>query len=285
MQLQEQDPLLYLPEKVRIKRVEQFTAIEYFYEVELLERKNLGHHPGQFVQVSLLGIGEAPISVSSMPTDKNTFELCVRTAGELTSIFNQQKEGGEFFIRGPFGHGFDQELQEEMLGKHLIFVAGGCGYAPLRSLINLCLSQKERYKKISILYGCKTPKDRLYQEELDAIKSAGTNVELLQIVDRVQESGAWKGDVGLITGLIPKVLIENPKDCVAAIVGPPVMYKFVIQELLKLSIPKEQILVSLERRMKCAVGKCGHCQICDLYGCQDGPVFRYSEIEDNEEAL
>lgn len=282
LDIKKKDVNLYLPEKVRIKRVEQFTEIENFFEVELLERENLGHVPGQFVQVTLLGIGEAPISVSSAPSETNTFDLCVRTVGELTSKFNQLKEGEEFFIRGPFGHGFDEEILKEMEGKHLLFIAGGCGYAPLRSLINLVLNAPEKYKKITILYACKTPKFRLYEDELCAIKDMGGNVELMETVDVKDEK--WEGNVGLITTLIPSMEI-SPQDTIATIVGPPVMYKFVLQELFKKDVKKENIFMSLERRMKCAVGKCGHCQIGDLYACQEGPVFRYSDVENNEEVL
>jgi len=282
LDIKEKDVNLYLPEKVRIKRVEEFTDIDKFFEVELLERDSLKHNPGQFLAVSLPGIGEAPISIASPPSDGNTFELCVRALGELTNIFNKLKAGDEFYIRGPFGHGFDDDIIKSMQGKHLLFILGGCGYSPMRSLINLVIKEPQKYKKISILYGCRMVKRRLYVNELGTISNMGGNVELMQIVDKGDED--WEGEVGLITTLIPKVSLD-PEDIVAIVVGPPVMYKYVIKKLLNRDVKKEDIYVSLERRMKCSVGKCGHCQIGGFYACQQGPVFRYTDVEDNEEAL
>jgi len=282
MELKEQEKDLYLPEKVRIKSRRQFTELDHYVEVELLERKSLDHKPGQFVQVSMLGIGEMPISISSPPNGGNTFEMSIRTVGELTNLFNRLGAGDEFYIRGPFGHGFDDDILAEMKGKHVVCVAGGCGYAPSRSLIKKLIADKESYEKVSVLYGCKNSQDRLFPEELEEMYKIGGNVEVLETVDKGDDS--WKHNVGLITTLIPMCEMDT-ENTIVTIVGPPIMYKFVIRELLAKGIKKENIFVSLERRMKCAVGKCGHCQIKGLYACQHGPVFRYSEIENNEEAL
>jgi len=282
MKLKEKNENLYVPEKATITKVKQFTEKEKFYELELSSGKSLGHEPGQFVSVSLMGIGEAPISVSSPPSKNNKFELCVRAAGDVTNKLHTLKEGDELFIRGPFGKGFTEDILKKMKGKHLLFVAGGIGYVPLRSLINKVLEEKKNYKKISILYGCKTPADRMYVDELSAIAKLGGNVELLETVDNSNDG--WHGNQGVITTLIPKVDLD-PKNTVAVIVGPPIMYKFVLVSLLEQNIKKENIYMSLERRMKCGVGKCGHCQIDGIYVCQEGPVFNYSDLEDKEEAL
>ena len=169
-----------------------------------------------------------------------------------------------------------------MQGKHLLFIGGGIGYVPLRSLINSVTKEPDKYKKISILFGCKTPAERLYVNELEQLAQMDGNVEFLETVDRRGEG--WTGNVGVITTLIPKVEFD-PRETIAVIVGPPVMYKFVLISLFDRRIPKENIYMSLERRMKCGVGKCGHCQMEGIYVCQEGPVFNYADIQDNEEVL
>jgi sulfhydrogenase subunit gamma (sulfur reductase) len=169
-----------------------------------------------------------------------------------------------------------------MEGKHILFIAGGIGYVPLRSLINLTLKHPDKYKKISILYGCKTPGDQMFKDELQYISSLGGNIELLETVDIPDDK--WLKQSGVITELIPMSKFDH-LNTIAIICGPPVMYKFVIQTLKRNKLTTDNMYVSLERRMKCGVGKCGHCQIEDLYVCQCGPVFRFSDIEDKEEAL
>jgi sulfhydrogenase subunit gamma (sulfur reductase) len=168
-----------------------------------------------------------------------------------------------------------------MRGKDVLFAAGGLGLAPLRSLINQVLDERGAFGRVIILYGTKNPREILFKEEL-LQWAEQDDVEFHMTVDRADES--WKGNVGVITTLFPKVTI-NPRNTVAATCGPPIMYRFVLMEMLGKGIPETQIYLSLERRMKCGVGKCGHCQINDLYCCQDGPVFTYSQIKGVEEAL
>jgi sulfhydrogenase subunit gamma (sulfur reductase) len=282
LNLQAADPKLYLPEQARILRIEDFTEKEKFFELELLERRSLGHLPGQFVQVSVLGIGEAPISISSPPSDNNRFEMCVRAIGDVTSKIHTLKVGDIIHIRGPFGNGFTTAVLQRLLGKQLLFIVGGLGYAPLRSLINKVIPEREKYHKISILYGCKTSRDRMYAQELAQLEKIGGNVELLQTIDRPEDD--WVGSCGVITTLIPRVSFE-PLNTIAIIVGPPIMYKFVLKALLEKNMPQENIYLDLERRMKCGVGKCGHCQMEGIYVCQEGPVFNYAQVVDNEELL
>lgn len=279
LDLKEKDPKLYLPERAKILKMEDFTNIDKYFELELLDRESLGHVPGQFLQVSLLGIGEAPISISSPPSDSNRFEMCIRAVGDVTKKIHTLKVGDIIHIRGPYGKGFSEEIQKNLLGKHLLFIVGGLGYAPLRSLINKVVLERENYMKISILYGCRTSKDRMYTHELEELAKVGGNVELLETVDKADEE--WEGSCGVITTLIPKI---NCYGCtVAMIVGPPIMYKFVLKSLFEKSVIKENIYIDLERRMKCGVGKCGHCQMDDIYVCQKGPVFNYAEVENKEE--
>ena len=284
LNLQSKDERLYVPEKATITKIERFTATEKFFRVELDSGRSLGHDPGQFVQVSLLGIGEAPISISSPPGSDNSFEMCIRAVGTVTNKLHTLNEGDKIFIRGPFGHGFEQPIMDRMQGKHLLFIGGGIGYVPLRSLINTVTKEPDKYKKISILFGCKTPAERLYVNELEELAKMGGNVEYLETVDRVGTENGWNGNVGVITTLIPKVEFD-PRETIAVIVGPPVMYKFVLISLFDRKIPKEHIYMSLERRMKCGVGKCGHCQMEGIYVCQEGPVFNYADIQDNQEVL
>jgi sulfhydrogenase subunit gamma (sulfur reductase) len=283
LHLVEKDNDLYVPEPAKIIDIKKFTALETFFRVQLLNRKSLNHHPGQFVQVTLLGIGEAPISISS-PPDKNSheFELCIRAVGDVTNKIHTLKIGDIIYIRGPYGHGFTDDILSTMQGKHILFIVGGIGYVPARSLINKILPHKDQYEKISILYGCKTPHDRMYVDELAHIAKMGDNVELLEIVDRADAD--WHGYEGVITKLIP-IVHFNPSDTIAVIVGPPIMYKFVLTELLQKNMPEKNIYMSLERRMKCGVGKCGHCQMEGIYVCQEGPVFNYADVSHNEEVF
>lgn len=282
LKMETKDNNLYLPEKVTITKAEQFTEDEKFFEVEFDNGKSLGHEPGQFVQLSILGIGEAAISISSPPSFGNRFEMVVRAVGDVTNKLKTMGKGDHLFVRGPFGHGFDAKIQKEMEGKHILYIAGGIGYVPLRSLINLSLKHPEKYEKLSILYGCKTPSARMFKNELEYISEMKNNVEIFETVDRPEDK--WLQHCGVITELIPMINFD-PENTLAIICGPPVMYKYVIETLKMQKLSTKNMFVSLERRMKCGVGKCGHCQIDDIYVCQTGPVFRFSDIEDKEEAL
>jgi len=268
----------YVVMKGKIIKTQQLTELEKYFEIELPDRKDLGHEPGQFVMISIPGIGEAPISVSSSSTKKGSFELVIRRAGVVTTALHNLKEGAVVGIRGPFGRGFPTKMIE---GYDLLMIGGGCGNIPLHSLITFVFDNRKSFGKVNILIGCKTPETMLFVDELtDWAKQPSVHLDMT-----VDKTGpGWKGKVGLITKLIPEVAID-PKKTYAVIVGPPIMYKFVIQELLKKNIPEEQIIVSLERHMKCGVGKCGHCQIAEYYCCQDGPVFNYKEIRNNIEAI
>jgi NAD(P)H-flavin reductase len=251
-----------------------------FFEIKLDDGSELGHKPGQFVELSVFGIGEAPISVSSSPTKKGSFEICVRKLGNVTTKLHALKPGDQVGIRGPFGNGFDVDF---LKGKNLLFVAGGLGIAPLRSLFNYVLDNRKKYGHVSLLYGCKEPRELLYKEEMTALKNR-PDVEFKSAVNWCPDGEAWTGSIGVITTLIPQVSF-NPEDTYAIICGPPVMYKYVIGDLKARNVSDDHIIVSLERRMKCGVGKCGHCQINEIYVCKDGPVFNYSKIKGVPEAL
>jgi sulfite reductase subunit B len=274
-----QEASVYVPIMARVLKVEQMTELEKLFTVELPDRRSLGNEPGQFVEVSLLGIGEAPISISSSPSRSNgTFELCVRSVGDVTNAMHHLEPGAVVGVRGPYGHGFPID---KMKGKDVLFAAGGLGLAPLRSLINQVLDDRGFFERVIVLYGTKHPSEILFKDELQEWAERD-DVEFHMTVDRGDDK--WQGNVGVITTLFPKLTI-NPRNIVAATCGPPIMYRFVLMEMLGKGIPETQIYLSLERRMKCGVGKCGHCQINELYCCQDGPVFRYADIKGLEEAL
>ncbi|MBN2483375.1 MAG: FAD/NAD(P)-binding protein [Candidatus Omnitrophica bacterium] len=262
----------------KILVAKMLTAQEKYFKIALAGGESLDHEPGQFVMVAVPGVGEAPISVSSSPTIRGYFELVVRDAGKLTHVLHQLEAGDTVGIRGPFGVGFPTQILE---GNDLVFVAGGLGIVPLRSLINFVIDNRRDFGKVSILLGCKTPQDMLFGDEVDQWEKR-LDVNFNCTVDKADPD--WKGNVGLITSLIPGVTLDIERTF-AIVVGPPIMYKFVIAELLKKNIPERQIYLSLERHMKCGVGKCGHCQIGDVYCCQDGPVFSYDKIKNNIEAL
>ena len=270
---------IFLPEMARIVQIEQLTALEKLFTIELPAGRSLDHRPGQFVEVSFLGIGEAPISISSSPSRSNgTFELCVRKAGDVTGALHRLMPGDRIGIRGPFGHGFPIE---HFRGKDMLFAPGGLGLAPARSLINQVLDERAQFGRVIILYGARTPSELLFKDELKRWGERN-DVELYLTVDRGDET--WDGHIGVITTLFKDISI-NPRNTVAVTVGPPVMYRFVLMELLGKGIPEGNIWLSLERRMKCGVGKCGHCQINNIYTCQSGPVFSYRDIKGLEEAL
>jgi len=275
----EVDNQLFMPVPARIIRIKPLTALEKVFTLELPEGLSLGHRPGQFVEVSVMGVGEAPISVSSSPSRSNgMFEVCVRNVGDVTSALHRLQPGVTLGVRGPYGRGFPTE---KFRGKDVLFAPGGLGLAPLRSLINQVLDERALFGRVIILYGARTPSELLFKDELEEWGKR-SDVELLLTVDRGDET--WNGNVGVITTLFRHVSVY-PRNTVAITCGPPVMYRFVLMELIGKGISEGNIYLSLERRMKCGVGKCGHCQINNVYACQSGPVFAYSEIKGLEEAL
>jgi len=268
----------YKLKKARVLHAKKLTAAEKFFEIALRDGSSLDHDPGQFIMVSLSGIGEVPISVCSSPARRDSFDLCVRAAGKVTRSLHKLKAGDDMDIRGPYGKGFPIRILE---GNDLLVIAAGLGIAPLRSLITYVLDNRRDFGKVHILFGCKEPREMLFSDELEHWNER-TDLHYACTVDRADPD--WAGNVGVITTLIPGIDIE-PLRTFAAVVGPPVMYKFVIKELLAKGIPERQILLSFERNMKCGNGKCGRCQIQNLYVCQDGPVFNYEQVKNLSEAL
>ncbi|MGD9497233.1 MAG: FAD/NAD(P)-binding protein [Armatimonadota bacterium] len=268
----------YQPELARVIGKWQMTEMMVLLRLQPVSGEPLDHEPGQFLQISLPGYGEAPISFCSSPTQLDSFELCVQAVGNLSEAMHDLRPGDFVGVRGPYGHGFPVDA---MKGRDIVIVAGGIGIAPLRSLINCMADRRDHFGRVVIVYGARTPADRLFLEDLAAWE-AREDFETYFTVDEPDE--AWTGRTGVVTIPLREVDID-PQRTTAAVVGPPVMYRYVAMELLNKQMSKDDILFSLERRFKCGMGKCGHCQLNDLYVCQDGPVFRYSQLLGRSEAI
>ena len=262
----------YQPQLARIVRIHPMVKDNYLYQFRFLDEamvKSFTHRPGQFVMLSVLGTGEAPISISSSPTRSGIVELCVRRAGRVTEALYRLQHNDVVGIRGPYGNGFPIE---EMAGNDLLIIAGGLGMAPLRSLLWYALDNRSFFKDVTLMYGAKTPADMLYREELVSLTNR-QDLNCLLTVDK-DDTGTWKEQVGLLPSLFDHVTIDA-SNTYAAVCGPPVVYKFVLQKLLERNFSKNRILMSLERRMKCGVGKCGHCSVGYKYTCIHGPIYTY----------
>jgi sulfhydrogenase subunit gamma (sulfur reductase) len=234
--------------------------------------ENWTHRPGQFVMLSILGTGEAPISISSSPTRKGVLELCVRKLGRVTNALYRLRENSVVGLRGPYGNGFPVE---KMKGNDILIIAAGLGMAPLRSLVYYVLDKRNEFGHTTLLYGTRTPEDVLFKQEIAGLIGRA-DMETHLTVDKVPEGQTWSHDVGVVTTLFKYVKGKvDPARTYAAVTGPPVVYKFTVRELLALGLSKDRILMSLERRMKCGIGKCSHCGVGYKYTCIHGPVFTY----------
>jgi NAD(P)H-flavin reductase len=232
--------------------------------------------PGQFVQISVPAGGEAPISLASPPRPGNSLELCVRRLGQVTGMLHRLLPGDRVGVRGPFGNGFPLS---EWTGRNILLIAGGLGMAPLRSLLYALLMRRGEFGEITLMYGAREPSAILFKEDLVELSSR-RDMHLFLTVDFATEEPP--GGLACKTGLLPTLLRGvnfSTADTVAAVCGPPALYRCVMEELLGDGIPPERIYLSLERRMKCGVGLCCHCAVGDLFCCTDGPVFRYSDLK------
>jgi len=266
----------FIPEPMRIVRCYNLTSDVKFFQMRCVDfdkALTFRYKPGQFAMISLPNVGEGPFSISSTPSRPGLLEFCIREVGMLTHQIFRLKENDIVGVRGPYGNGFPVE---QMKDKDIIFIMGGLGAAPLRSVLLYCLDNRDWFGRIWLLYGAKTPGEMIFREEFIALRER-EDLECYLTVDR-DDTGKWQFNVGVVTTLFKMVSSVNPQNTYAVVCGPPVMYKFVIKELLALEIPKNQILMTLERRMKCGVGKCGHCAIDYVYTCIDGPVFNYWDV-------
>ncbi|OGL45681.1 MAG: hypothetical protein A2161_08495 [Candidatus Schekmanbacteria bacterium RBG_13_48_7] len=265
---------IYVPLKARILSITDETADVKTFELQLEneDKKKFDFLPGQFLEISYFGVGEAPFCISSSPTKTSAFDITVRAVGSVTQGLHRLKVNDIMGIRGPVGNNFPFETVK---GRNILFVGGGIGLPPLRSLINYMLDNRDDYGEIMILYGARTPNDRVYKKELIEWNKKA-DIKFLETVD--VGDATWKGNVGVVTTLF-KEIQPDPKKTTAFTCGPPIMIKFVIQSLLKIGFDPENIVTTLERYMKCGIGKCGHCAVGQKYICVDGPVFTFAEIQ------
>ena len=262
----------FKPKAARIVRHYDLINDHRFFQIRHIDMKkamSFSYNPGQFIMLSIPGVGEAPFSISSTPSRPGILELGVRKVGKLTHALFQKKDNEVVYIRGPFGNGFKLD---QMVNRDLIIVAGGLGVISLRSILYYVLDNRDQFKQVFFLYGSRNPNEFLFKDEFFQLKQRD-DIECLYTVDK--PNSEWTESVGVVPKLLENIPKIDPRETNAVVVGPPVMYKFVIDEFLKLKIPKNQIQLSLERRMKCGIGKCGHCAIEHLYTCMDGPVFTY----------
>ena len=265
---------LYEPKIAVIDKITDETPDTKTYRVRFESEdyaKSFVWEPGQFVEVTIFGAGEMPIGFASDPNEKSYFELTVVERGQVTRAMHQLKEGDKIGIRGPLGNCWPLE---EIKGKDLIIISGGCGLAPLRPAILQILANRKDYGDFWLLYGARTPADRDFKDDL-AAWAKRDDMHVLNTVDIGDDS--WTDNVGVVTTLFGKVDI-NAADAVAFTCGPPIMIKFVTLELLRMGFSEDRVITSLERYMKCGVGKCGHCCVNHVYLCTEGPVFTYAEM-------
>lgn len=254
----------YLGKKYKITLIKDLTPDTKLFRLNL---KNFKFLPGQFVMLSILGYGEGPFSITSSPTKNRHIDLTIRKVGRLTQAIFDKSVGDEVFIRGPYGNGFPIT---KLRGKNLIIISGGCGLAPMRSVIQYQLGTNF-FSNLQILYGARTSQDILFSEEIDSWRK---KIETIITVDKSDKN--WRGNTGLITNLITSKIIQTDNS-VAFICGPPVMYDTVTKKLISMGLSENQIYLSLERNMQCGVGLCQHCTCGDKYVCSDGPVFTLAE--------
>ena len=233
------------------------------------------HMPGQCAMVCVPGVGEAMFSITSSPTNKEYQEFSIKRCGVLTEHLHSMQVGDEIMVRGPYGNNFPVDT-DALKGKNLLFIAGGIALAPLRSVINYCLDNREDYGEIDILYGSRSADDLVQRKEIEEVwmNIPGVNVHLT--IDRPQEG--WEGNVGFVPTYLKELAFDTNR--VAILCGPPIMIKFCLQGLTEMGFSHEQVYTTLELRMKCGIGKCGRCNIGTKYVCKDGPVFRFDEIDE-----
>ncbi len=268
---------LYFPEMMRIEDIiDETPDVKTFNLVFTDERRReeFRYHVGQFALFSAFGAGESTFNISSPASRRGSIECTFRKVGRVTSDLAALNIGDMIGFRGPFGNYFPMETFE---GKNLLFIAGGIGLPPVRCVIWECLDSREKYKDITIVYGAKTVGDLVYKREI-AHWDERPDVKMIKTVDPGGETEGWDGKVGFV----PSVLSESapsPENTLALICGPPVMIKFTLEALYKLGFTDEQVFTTFENKMKCGLGKCGRCNIGDLYICKEGPVYTAAQIK------
>lgn len=237
-------------------------------------KKLFEHMPGQCAMVSIPGVGESMFSITSSPTNKEYMEFSIKKCGCVTEVIHSLEVGKQITVRGPYGKNFP--VEEDFKGKDLLFIAGGIGLAPLRSVINYVRHYRENYGKVVVVYGARSKDDLVDIEEIQTEWVNEPNMEVYLTIDRPQEG--WDGHVGFVPAYVKELGLDP--NMTAVLCGPPIMIKFTLAGLLELGFDKSRVYTTLELRMKCGVGKCGRCNVGDKFVCKDGPVFRMTELDE-----
>lgn len=227
--------------------------------------------PGQFNMLYLPGVGESAISLSASPDSRETWAHTIRLAGNVTRTLAGLGNGGRLGLRGPFGSSWPMDIAA---GRSVILAAGGIGLPPLRPVIYDILSRRQQFQDVVLLYGARTPDTLLYENEYDQWSQKGIDVRLT--VDRAARG--WRGQVGVVPLLLDRLKIRDPSQTIVFTCGPEVMMKYVVKSAIRLGVPQENVWLSMERNMQCAIGLCGHCQFGPAFICRDGPVFRHDRL-------
>ncbi len=248
--------------------------VKTFRVVGLDGEKPFVHIPGQCAMLSIPGVGEAMFSITSSPTNEEFMEFSIKKCGCLTEWLHKMDVGQEICIRGPYGNAFP--VESDFKGRDLLFVAGGIGLAPLRSVINYCRDKRENYGHIDIVYGSRSKTDLVDYKEIIDEWCADKDINVYLTIDREQEG--WDGHVGFVPNYVKE--LDFKPTSTAVVCGPPIMIKFTLAGLIELGFDKSQVFTTMEMRMKCGVGKCGRCNIGNKYVCKDGPVFRCDQLDE-----
>lgn len=268
---------IYLPKPAIVDRVvdeiQDVKTLYWHFEDPAEQEAFKRFMPGQFAHVSVFGVGEIPLSLPPSPTERETF-FTLRKVGTVTAAMHELRPGDRFAVRGPYGNGFPMDSYE---GQNLVFVAGGIGLIPLRSCIMYAFDNRDRYGEIEIFYGARTPRDLMYTDALRTWEKT-PDFDCHLTVDRPDDG--WKGHTGVVGSLFKLPGVRMPvEDTTVFICGPPVMFRFVLRDLQAMGFSDRQMVSTMERYMKCGVGKCGHCCIGVAYVCTDGPVFTLEQIK------
>jgi sulfhydrogenase subunit gamma (sulfur reductase) len=272
-------PNPYIPVLTNVKSIVSENKVNDIKTIELEFKKkkdydNFKYIPGQFAEISLIGKGECPIGIASSPTEEGSIKFTIKKMGEVTSSFHNCEIGDTIGVRGPCGNGWPIE---DMKGKNIVVIGGGFAFSTLRSLVIYLLDEKYRkdYKDITVIYGNRDSGEVLYRDVLEEWKKRD-DINIILTIDREEEG--WTENVGFVAPIVKKVG-PSADNAVAVVCGPPIMIKTTIAVLEELKFTPEQILNSLEMRMKCGIGKCGRCNIGNKYVCVDGPVFSLAELK------
>lgn len=276
LSLQVESPQVNIYRPIRAKVLDVIAETPTIKTIRFKPDELFTFRTGQFVELTIPGVGEAPFTPSSKPSIKDTMEVSVMRVGKVTQKVHELKRGDVIGVRGPFGAGYPMD---RFKGGEILVVGGGCGFAPLRSLMYTFFDLEGQFKALFFRGGCKNPSEFLYRQEIESWVTR-RDLNMMLTVDKGDET--WKGNVGLVTTILDNVNV-NRKSGFVVVCGPPIMMKFVTKKLLEMGFAEDRIYLSMEKNMSCGLGKCGHCRIGTYYACKDGPVFQYDKIKNLHE--